>query len=244
VNGFALLAVVLAIGVAAAVASKAIARRRREGIAAFAARFGLEYSREDPYGLTERPFRLFAKGDGRGCENVVSGAWQGLPLRVADFWYYDERTDSEGHRSKQYHRFSVAVADVACITPYVSVSRETVLSTLARHVGLHDIEFESEAFNRAFDVTAYDRRFAFELIDARMERFLLASGGGFGFEFQGPALLVYCHRRCPMDLVPLFGTAKGFVDHVPRLVWTEYGTTSGPPPPPVAGPERGGGSQC
>jgi len=25
-------------------------------------------------------------------------------------------------------------------------------------------------------------------------------------------------------LVPLFGTAKAFNDHIPNLVWTEYGT--------------------
>ena len=30
----------------------------------------------------------------------------------------------------------------------------------------------------------------------------------------------------PLELVPLFGTAKGFHDHIPRLVWTEYGTGS------------------
>jgi hypothetical protein len=57
-----------------------------------------------------------------------------------------------------------------------------------------------------------------------MEQFLLDSGGRFGFELDGASLLVYCKRLPPLELVPLLGTLKGFVDHVPRLVWNEYGT--------------------
>jgi len=31
-------------------------------------------------------------------------------------------------------------------------------------------------------------------------------------------------RLRPTGLIPLFGMAKAFVDHVPKLVWTEYAT--------------------
>src|SRR5919198_3536712 len=83
--------------------------KRREALATFALQYGLQNSREDTFGLTDYPFKLFSRGDGRGCENVLSGTWKDLPVIEADYWFYDESADSEGHRSKDYHYFSVVV---------------------------------------------------------------------------------------------------------------------------------------
>jgi hypothetical protein len=195
---------------------------RRQALAGFATQYGLQYSQADPYGIIGYPFRLFSRGDGRGCENVLSGEWQGIPIQEADFWYYDESTDSEGRQTKSYHYFSVVVADLGLEVPWVSVAKENLLTRLADHVGLHDVEFESEDFNREFNVKTKDREFCFKLIDARMMQWLLSTGGSFGFEIVGPWLLVYCKRLPPTGLIPLVGTAKAFGDHVPTLVRTEY----------------------
>jgi hypothetical protein len=216
------LLVVVAIVVVVVVAYR-LKAKRREALATFALRYGLDYHADDPFGLVDWPFRLFTLGEGRGCENVLDGRWQGLPVKAADYWYYTESSDAQGHRSKSYHYFSVAVAEVGADMPPVTIERETVLTRLGGHIGLHDIEFESERFNRRFRVRAGDREFAFRLVDARMMQWLLAMGEGFGFEVCGPKILVHSRRRKPDDLVPLFGVAKGFNDHVPRLVWTEYG---------------------
>ncbi len=216
---------VLLVGAGVAYGSYAIKKKRRDALATFAKQYGFTYSADDPYGLpTSNDFRLFRQGEGRGCENVLTGTWQNMPVKLADYWYYTESTDSQGHRTKDYHRFSIVLADVSCRTPHVSVERESVFTKLADHMGFRDIDFESEAFNRAFNVKAPDKEFAFKLIDARMEQFLMDTGGDYGFEFSGPTMLVYCHRLRPSELVPLVGTAKGFVDHIPRLVWNEYGT--------------------
>ena len=197
-------------------------QQRRQGLAAFASQYGLVFSPDDPFGLIGYPFRLFSRGDGRGCENVVYGEWKGIPIREADYWYYDETTDSQGRRSKSYHRFSVVIADVGIDTPPVSITKENLLSRIADHVGLHDIEFESEQFNRVFQVKAGDREFCFKLVDARMIHWLLATEGTFGFEVAGPWLLVHRNRLRPTELIPLIGTAKAFGDHIPQLVRTEY----------------------
>ncbi|MBA3362947.1 MAG: hypothetical protein H0T07_00925 [Actinobacteria bacterium] len=47
----------------------------------------LDFSLEDPFDTTGEPFSLFQKGDGRGVENVMWGFWQGLEVRVFDYWY-------------------------------------------------------------------------------------------------------------------------------------------------------------
>jgi hypothetical protein len=193
-------------------------KQRRLGLAAFAGRNGLQYSQADTFGLLERPFGLLRMGDGRGCENVLSGSWQGLRCREADYWYYTESTDSKGHTTRSYRYFSILIGELGVEVPDVSIQKESVLSRLADHLGFHDIEFESEEFNREFQVKAANREFAFKLVDARMMGWLMSTGGRFGFAVSGPELLVWSARLGPAELEALFGAALGFHDHVPRLV--------------------------
>ncbi|HEX9235534.1 MAG TPA: hypothetical protein VF972_04580 [Actinomycetota bacterium] len=200
------------------------ARKRREALFAFAAAHGLEYSRDDPFGLTDYPFRLFSLGDGRGCKNVLSGRWEGLPVTEADYWYYEESTDSKGGTSRSYHRFSVVIAELELDAPSVSIGPESLLTRLADHLGFHDIEFESDEFNRRFRVKATDREFAFRLVDARLMQWMLEAEQGEAYELIGNRLLVSCDPLQPAGLSWLFDRAMAFRQHVPRLVWTEYGT--------------------
>ncbi len=232
--------VLLALG-AAAWWSWSRKRKRRQALATFASQFDLEVYEQDPFGLTSLPFRLFSEGDGCGCENVLVGTWHGLPVKEADYWYYTESSDSRGRRSRTYHYFSVVVGDVACTVPDVSIQHESVLWRMADHLGFHDIEFESEEFNRRFRVAAADREFAFQLVDDRMMAWLLSTGGAFGFEVNGGNLLVWTKRIDPFSFPSLLGTAKAFVDHVPRLVWNTYGPA--PAAESLQGPDDGGGQR-
>jgi hypothetical protein len=71
-----------------------------------------------------------------------------------------------------------------------------------------------------YRVDCVDERFAYKLVDARMILWLQDIGQSFPFDFQvnGNRLLVWCNRLKPMGLIPLFGAAKGFVDHIPKVV--------------------------
>jgi hypothetical protein len=201
-------------------------KQRRLALASFAARSGLQFAVDDPFDLLRDDFRLLHMGAGRGCENVVSGDWHGMPAREADYWYYTESTDSNGNKSRSYKYFSVLEAELACTVPAVSIQRETLMSRLADHVGFADLEFESERFNRDFQVRSGDREFAYRLVDARMMEWLMDSTDGFGFEISGSKMLAWCGRRKPEELSGVFDTALGFRDHIPRLVWNEYGTST------------------
>jgi hypothetical protein len=104
------------------------------------------------------------------------------------------------------------------------VKRENLMSRIADYLSFRDIEFESDDFNRSFQVKGADRAFAFKFIDARLMHWLLSIKSIFGFEVSGPHLLVYSHKLRPNELIQLLGTAKEFVDRIPRMVWSEYGT--------------------
>lgn len=160
-------------------------------------------------------------GRGPGCENVVSGQWRGLPVKEADFWYYTTVHDDQGSH-QEYSYYSIVIADLDVSVPYVAIRTANLFTRFADHLGFGDIDFESEEFNRKFEVKAPDREFAFKLIDARMMRWLLASGTEFAFDVQNNHLLV-SSRRLPVARLPgLLSAAKGFTDNIPRLVWADY----------------------
>jgi hypothetical protein len=198
-------------------------KKRREELAIAARQLGLQYSAQDMFNCLALPFGLFDKGDGRGTENVLWGTWQALDLREFDYWYYEESTDSEGHTSKSYSYFSCVVTQIPMSSAPLSVTRENIFTRFADHVGLRDIEFESERFNREFNVKSKDRKFANDVIDARMMQWLLESGQHYAYEMNGPYVLVYCKRVKPLELTPLLGTLKEYVDHVPRVAYSLHG---------------------
>lgn len=214
------------LAIAVAVHAWRTKEKRRADIAAWAAAQGMEYSAVDPHGLDRLDFRLFSKGDGRGCENVVTGTWEGLDVRVADYWYYERSSNGDGGSSKTYYRFSVVLAAVDAQLPGVRVEKENILTRLADNLALRDLQFESEEFNREFDVKAEDREFAYKLLDARMMDWLLRSAGRHCYEVRGPWVLGYC-KQLPVAEVPtLLAAVQGFVAHIPRLVWADYGKAS------------------
>ena len=199
-------------------------KKRRQELALAARQLGLEFSLVDTLGVIGYPFALFQKGDGRGCENVMWGTWQGLPLREFDYWYYEESTDSEGHTSRSYYRFSCVTTDIEAVCPHLTIERENLFTRMADHLGFRDIEFETEEFNKAFNVKSKDRKFANDLIDSRMMQWLQQAGEDWAYEVIGSQMLCFSKRRKPVELVPLLGTAKAFREHVPRVVYELYGS--------------------
>lgn len=202
-------------------------KRRREAFGRFALGHGLSYSADDPFGTISLSFGLFRKGDGRGIENVVWGEWRGTPIRAFDHWYYDESTDSEGRTSRTYYRHSCVLLEVPAAFPHLSITREGFFSRLADHLGFRDIEMESGEFNRTFQVGASERRFAFELIDARMMRWLLELPLEGMFEVVGGWTLAYVKGRAdPPGFGPIIEMARAFRERIPRAAWSLYGSTS------------------
>jgi hypothetical protein len=218
---FLVLAIAAVIG--AGVVGYQLKRMRREALAATARQLGLSYSPKDDQGCLGLPFALLRRGDGRGTENVLSGTWQGMSLLEFDYWYYEESTDSNGHTSRTTYRFSCAVTEVEAGLSPLTVGRENLFTRLADSLGLADIQYELEDFNRTFTVKCKDRKFANDFVDQRMMQWLLQALPEFSYEASGRWLLVASKRRRPTELVPLIGTLRQFSDHVPRVVYDLYG---------------------
>jgi hypothetical protein len=209
---------------AVAVGSYYAKQQRHQGFITAARQLGLEYSPSDPFGLLGWPFALFERGDGQGIENVVWGSWHDVELKVFDFWYVEESTSSSGSNSKTTYRFNCVMLRIDAACPHLSIDRENILTRLADSLAMRDIEFESEDFNRAFNVKGDDRAFATAFVDAQMMNWLVRHGEGYAFEVLGNQLLVSCKRLRPTELVPLLGTGKAFREQVPAVVGSLYPT--------------------
>jgi len=222
-NAFPLFIVLFALVAAGVAAYQYYARQqRRQAFATFAAQHGLVYHRQDPFGLLAEPFRLFSKGDGRGIENVLDGRWQEIPIRVFDYWYYEESSSSKGGRSKTYYRFDCVITPIEAACSSLTIDRENLFTRLADHLAMDDIQFELDEFNDAFNIKGDDRRFATAFCDQRMMRWLLANAGDHGFEVIGDRLLVFC-RKIDVEALPvLLATMRGFRDQVPPVVYSLY----------------------
>ncbi len=197
--------------------SYATQRRRRDGFRAMAARLDLSYSQGDPLGLLGYPFTLFTKGDGRKLENVVSGTWQEADVIAFDFMYYED-----SGKSRTDYRFDCVIVPIEADSPRLLIEHENLLTSFAGELSFHDLQFESEAFNDAYHVRCEVPKFANDVLDARMMQWLLANGSGYTFEAVGDRVLVAGPRIQPADLLELLGIARGFTQHVPKVVSSLY----------------------
>jgi len=197
-------------------------QKRIKALATLAQQLRLQSARADPFGTLSQPFQLFRKGDGRGVENVLWGTWQTLEVRQFDFWYYDESTDSKGNTSRTYHRFNCVMCPILASCADLTIDHENMWTRLADALSFHDIEFESEEFNKRYQVKCTNEKFANDFIDARMIEWLLKNGTGYSFEVSGDEMLVVHKRLKPTELMPLLQAAEGFAQAVPRVVFDLY----------------------
>jgi len=216
-----ILLVLFLIGCGAWIAYR-IQQKRREEFFMLATKLGLTYSRDDPFDTVDYPFDLFGRGDKRGAENFIYGVTNGLDVRLFDYYYVEYSSDTQGHRTSSTYRFSCALTQVDAMCPHIALEHEGLLSGFARHLGFHDIEFESEEFNRAWKVHAEDKKCAYALCDARMMQWLLDEGGVAQYEVYGRVILCYTKRVSPPEYENLLEVLRRFHAHVPTVLASLY----------------------
>lgn len=126
-------------------------RLRRTIMTGVAGRMRMTHADHHP--LSKVPFALLLRGDGRGTANFLSGTWGGdIRVTAFDAWTYVNVTDNKAPLRK-YTWWSCAVTEIAADFPQLTIYPETLGTKLLDRTGLgEDLQFESEAFNRLFEV--------------------------------------------------------------------------------------------
>jgi len=177
-GGFVLLIILIVIlAIAAKIYSDLLAQKRGEGLAALSRRLGLNFSAGENYGLADRFEFLnqLAQGENRYARNVLSGTYQQNQVLAFDYHYETHSTDSKGNRTTQHHWFSFFILTLPMVFPDLTIRRENFLTKVAEVFGYQDIKFESAEFSKTFCVRSPDKKFAYDVCNAKMMEYLLAN---------------------------------------------------------------------
>jgi hypothetical protein len=201
------------------------AKRRREGMAAFAAGRGWSYSESDSSLLDRFVGEPFGVGEDREAINVLRGTAHDRPVVVFDYSYVttSTSTDANGNTKtdRTTHPFSVVAMNTGAVMPALSVAPEGVVSRFFGRLTNSDIELESEDFNRAFRVTCPNRRFASDVLHPRMME-LLMQWPELAWRFDADSLLAI--RSGSHDVAEIdakLAALDAILDNVPEFVWKE-----------------------
>jgi len=175
------------------------ARKRREAMAAVAAKLGLCFDPGKDWDIARRYSFLdkLRVGSNRYAFNILSGNYKGYDVTVFDYHY---RTGSG--KNTQHHYISFFVLHLPVSFPELVIGPEGIFSKMAQAIGYDDIDFESHEFSRNFCVRSKDKKFAYDVCNARMIEYLL-SNTDLTIEIEGGALAVsFSSRLSPEQIEP------------------------------------------
>lgn len=175
-------------------------RKRRDGLAALAARLGLDFNPDTDYDIPDQFdfLKQFTQGENRYATNVLSGLYQQNPVLAFDYHYETETTDDKGHRQTHHHWFSFFILTVPAIFPDLTIRREGFFTKIAEVFGYQDIKFESAEFSRTFCVRSPDKKFAYDVCNAKMMEYLLANRD-ISIEIENQALVLAFDSRIALE---------------------------------------------
>ena len=167
---------VLVIAAISAIYGTIRARKRREGLFELAQRLGLNFSAAEDYGLADRYgfLKQLAQGENRYARNVLSGTYQRDQVLAFDF-HYETYSQGKSGRQTHHHWFSFFILTLPAVFPDLTIRRENFFMKVAEVFGYQDIKFESAEFSKTFCVRSPDKKFAYDVCNAKMMEYLLAN---------------------------------------------------------------------
>lgn len=219
--GILIFVLVVVVTITAIIAGVRAARKRREALAQLAGRLGLQFEPEEDYRLPDQfPFlERLQQGSRRYAFNRLRGDYGGHEVLVFDYHYETYTHNSKGGRTTHHHFFSFFVLFLPRSFPEVTIVREGWGSKLAQAFGYDDIDFESAEFSRRFCVRSRDKRFAYDVCNARMIDYLLANPD-LSVEIEDKVLAIgFPTRLAPEAIEPNLGRLRALRDFLPAYVF-------------------------
>lgn len=216
------------------------AKKRQEQLLQMAAEFGFEFH---PEGL-KRPeqtgfwaslasafeespdvsflrrfegFSPFGQGHSPDIDNLLVGNRNGLDWYLFDYSY--KTTSSNGKTTTTTtHPFGVVAVRVPLLLPGLSMSPENVLHRIGSKLGMKDLTFELEEFNRRYFIQCQDARAAHDILHPQAIEFLMMHPVR-EWQFGGYHLMIHQHGYYdPLEIRRIMEEIQGFLELVPEYV--------------------------
>lgn len=190
-------------------------KKRVAELTAVAQSLGLRFEkRAGPEILSQVSFLdAMPRGNSRRVKYLLYGTYRGLDVRVFQYTY-----QTGNGKNQQTHNHSIAWARVPADWPGLTIVPENVGHKLFDALGGDDIDFESDEFSRRFWVRCRDRKFAYDIVHARMMEHLM-SAGWQRWELKGAFLALWETNRTlrAADVRPALDRVSAFVDLLPSF---------------------------
>ena len=167
--------IVIALIIAGIVFGMLAAKKRREAFAILAQKHGMSFHPEKDYDLAGE-FRFLdalRQGSNRHAYNILYGGYKDQYLQVLDYHYETHSTNSKGQRQTHHHHFSFFILTLEKSFPELKITKEGFFSKIGQALGFDDIDFESHEFSKQFCVRSKNKKFAYDVCNARMIDYLL-----------------------------------------------------------------------
>ncbi len=130
---------------------------------------GQNYSFGDDYGF----LHPLAQGGNRYAFNILSGRYRASEVLAFDYHYETSGKGADHELSSSHHYLTAVMVLMPAYFPMLRIAPEGVLSKIGEALGAEEIHFESAEFTSAFCVRSKDKRFAYDVCNARVIEYLL-----------------------------------------------------------------------
>jgi hypothetical protein len=193
---FVAVLVVIAIG---GIINNIVQRKRREGLFELAQRLNLNFEAGKDDGIPGQFgfLKQLDQGDNRYATNVLSGTYRQNQVLAFDYHYETYTHDKNGTHT-EHHWFSFFILTLPTVFPDLTIRRENFFTKVAEAFGYQDIKFESAEFSKTFLVRSPDKKFAYDVCNARMMEYLLANRD-LSIEFENEVIALVCNTRLAVE---------------------------------------------
>jgi hypothetical protein len=189
----------------------------------FAANHRFLYSRYDTMWIPESysEHHLFREGHSRKVSNLCQGMEKDLKILAFDYQY----TTGSG-KNQQTHYLTPLIIESSLIFKPLIIRPENVFDKIGAAVGFDDIDFESAEFSKKYYVKCADKKFAYDIIHARMMEFLLECRN-MNLEAQNDSILFHQGKILAIsELELILMAAHRFIELTPDYVRQEIARPS------------------
>lgn len=137
-----------------------------------------------------RQLQCLQMGCNRYALNIARGTFRERKILVFDYCFTELGVGGRGGSSFQQWQFSAVIVESPMPLEPLQVRPEKLADHLAGTLGFHDIQLESDEFNRIFHISANHKRWAFDVLTPRVME-LLMDHPKFGIELSGRNVIAY-----------------------------------------------------
>lgn len=163
-------------------------------------------------------FEPFGEGHSQQIKNVIAGTWEGLEWQVFDYEYETGTGDD-----KRSYSYWVLAARLPLQLPPLTLSPENLGTKLGQLVGIRDIKFELDEFNRTYYVQCDEPKAAYDIISPQMIEYLMSIDPR-DWQMSGPYVVLHeLGSQEPDNTMIGMQQIRGFYERIPNYVRQDGG---------------------